>query len=218
MPNVTFQPPKKEKLTGILAIVLYLVTGVLLLVKPEWMMDFTRFALCAALMGYAALSFRKYLNTPAEEAAKGYGLTGAMIAATLSVLALFEVSIPMEHIWGVLLLAGGYMKFQTGMDMGRLGHQRWWLFMVPCAVSLVFGILILTEVIRTNSALFIGIALIVEGLVDIAAMIMTARSDKLNQKLEKQKKEEESAKVSEEQPAEKKEETSEEKASESSES
>ena len=209
MPNVTFQPPKKEKLTGILAIVLYLVTGVLLLVKPEWMMDFTRFALCAALMGYAALSFRKYLNTPAEEAAKGYGLTGAMIAATLSVLALFEVSIPMEHIWGVLLLAGGYMKFQTGMDMGRLGHQRWWLFMVPCAVSLVFGILILTEVIRTNSALFIGIALIVEGLVDIAAMIMTARSDKLNQKLEKQKKEEESAKASEEQPAEKQEEASE---------
>ena len=209
MPNVTFQPPKKEKLTGILAIVLYLVTGVLLLVKPEWMMDFTRFALCAALMGYAALSFRKYLNTPAEEAAKGYGLTGAMIAATLSVLALFEVSIPMEHIWGVLLLAGGYMKFQTGMDMGRLGHQRWWLFMVPCAVSLVFGILILTEVIRTNSALFIGIALIVEGLVDIAAMIMTARSDKLNQKLEKQKKEEEGAKASEEQPAEKQEEASE---------
>lgn len=209
MPNVTFQPPKKEKLTGILAIVLYLVTGVLLLVKPEWMMDFTRFALCAALMGYAALSFRKYLNTPAEEAAKGYGLTGAMIAATLSVLALFEVSIPMEHIWGVLLLAGGYMKFQTGMDMGRLGHQRWWLFMVPCAVSLVFGILILTEVIRTNSALFIGIALIVEGLVDIAAMIMTARSDKLNQKLEKQKKEEESEKTSEEQPAEKQEEASE---------
>lgn len=209
MPNVTFQPPKKEKLTGILAIVLYLVTGVLLLVKPEWMMDFTRFALCAALMGYAALSFRKYLNTPAEEAAKGYGLTGAMIAATLSVLALFEVSIPMEHIWGILLLAGGYMKFQTGMDMGRLGHQRWWLFMVPCAVSLVFGILILTEVIRTNSALFIGIALIVEGLVDIAAMIMTARSDKLNQKLEKQKKEEESAKASEEQSAEKQEEASE---------
>ena len=209
MPNATFQPPKKEKLTGILAIVLYLVTGVLLLVKPEWMMDFTRFALCAALMGYAALSFRKYLNTPAEEAAKGYGLTGAMIAATLSVLALFEVSIPMEHIWGVLLLAGGYMKFQTGMDMGRLGHQRWWLFMVPCAVSLVFGILILTEVIRTNSALFIGIALIVEGLVDIAAMIMTARSDKLNQKMEKQKKEEESAKASEEQPAEKQEEASE---------
>ncbi len=217
MPNVTFQPPRKEKLTGILAIVLYLVTGVLLLVKPEWMMDFTRFALCAALMGYAALSFRKYLNTPAEEAAKGYGLTGAMIAATLSVLALFEVTIPMEHIWGVLLLAGGYMKFQTGMDIGRLGHRRWWLFIIPCAVSRVFGILILTEVIRTNSALFIGIALIVEGLVDIAAMVMTARSDKLNRKLEKQKKEQD-AKAPEEQPAEQKEEAPEEKAAESSES
>ena len=218
MPNVTFQPPKKEKLTGILAIVLYLVTGVLLLVKPEWMMDFTRFALCAALMGYAALSFRKYLNTPAEEAAKGYGLTGAMISATLAVLALFEAAVPMDHFWGVLLLAGGYMKFQTGMDMGRLGHRRWWLFMIPCAVSLVFGILILTEVIRTNSALFIGIALIVEGLVDIAAMIMTARSDKLNRKLEKQKKEEESTKASGEQPAEQQAEAPEEKAAESSES
>ena len=191
MPAVSFQPPKKEKLTGILAIVLYLGMGVLLLVKPDLMAEFTRWAMFAVLLVYAVLSFWKYMKTPAEEAAKGYTLTGAMIAATLAVLALFEVSLLTDRIWGILLLAGGYMKFQTAMDMGRLGHQRWWLFLLPCAVSLIFGVLIVTEIIRTNTALFIGVAMVVEGVVDIAALFMTARSEHLNRKVEKGKQQEE---------------------------
>ena len=184
MASAAFQPPKKEKLTGILAIILYLVTGVLLLVRPEWMAEFTRWAIFAVLLGYAVISFWKYLKMPAEEAARGYTLTGAMIAATLPVLALFEL----DHVWGLLLLAGGYMKFQTAMDMGRLGHQRWWLFLLPCAVSLVFGILIVTEILKNNTTLFIGIAMVVEGVVDIAALIMMSRSDRLNRQAEKEKK------------------------------
>ena len=211
MPAVSFQPPK-EKLTGILAIVLYLGMGVLLLVKPDLMAEFTRWAMFAVLLVYAVLSFWKYMKTPAEEAAKGYTLTGAMIAATLAVLALFEVSLLTDRIWGILLLAGGYMKFQTAMDMGRLGHQRWWLFLLPCAVSLVFGILIVTEILKNNTTLFIGIAMVVEGVVDIAALIMMSRSDRLNRQAEKEKKlaeekqteakEEPAAPQPEEQPAE----------------
>ena len=185
MPSTTFQPPKKDKLTGIAAIILYLVTGVLLLAKPDLMAEFTRWGLFVVLLVYAVLSFRKYLGMSAEEAARGYTLTGAMIGATMAVLAVFEVSLLTDHVWGILLLAGGYMKFQTAIDMGRLGHQRWWLFLFPCAVSLVFGVLIVTEVIRSNTAMFIGIALIVEGIVDIAALIMTSRSDRLNKKKEK---------------------------------
>ena len=197
MASAAFQPPKKEKLTGILAIILYLVTGVLLLVRPDWMAEFTRWAIFAVLLGYAVISFWKYLKMPAEEAARGYTLTGAMIAATLAVLALFELDLLTDHVWGLLLLAGGYMKFQTAMDMGRLGHQRWWLFLLPCAVSLVFGILIVTEILKNNTTLFIGIAMVVEGVVDIAALVMMSRSDRLNHQAEK--------KLAEEKPAEAKE-------------
>ena len=184
---VAFQPPKKDKLTGILAIAVYFLTGILLLVKPDLMADFTRWAMFCVLMVYAVISFVRYLKLPAEEAARGYSLTGAMIAATLAVLALFNTFFMADDIWGVMLLAGGYMKFQTAMDMGRLGHNRWWLFLIPCAISLVFGILILVGVIRQNMSVFIGIALIIEGVVDVAAMMMTARSERLNRKAEKKK-------------------------------
>ena len=186
-----FQPPKKDKLTGILAIILYLVTGILLLIKPEWMAEFTRWALFAVLLAYAVISFWKYLRQEPEEAAQGYGLTGALISATLAVLALFDPSLLTDHIWGILLLAGGYMKFQTAMDMGRLGHQRWWLFLIPSAISLIFGVLITIDVIQVNTALFIGIALIVEGVVDIIALIMTMRSEALNRRAERKAKQEE---------------------------
>ena len=181
----TFQPPRKDKLTGILAIILYLATGVMLLVKPEWMAEFTRWTLFAVLMIFALVAFRKYLKAEPEAAAQGYSLTGALIAATMAVLALFDPGLLTDHIWGILLLAGGYMKFQTAMDMGRLGHQRWWLFLIPSAISLIFGVLITIEAIQANTALFIGIALIVEGLVDIGALFMTMRSEALNRRAER---------------------------------
>lgn len=187
----TFQPPRKDKLTGILAIILYLATGVMLLVKPEWMAEFTRWTLFAVLMIFALVAFRKYLKAEPEATAQGYSLTGALIAATMAVLALFDPGLLTDHIWGILLLAGGYMKFQTAMDMGRLGHQRWWLFLIPSAISLIFGILITIEAIQANTALFIGIALIVEGLVDIGALFMTMRSEALNRRAERKAKQEE---------------------------
>ena len=187
----TFQPPRKDKLTGILAIILYLATGVMLLVKPEWMAEFTRWTLFAVLMIFALVAFRKYLKAEPEAAAQGYSLTGALIAATMAVLALFDPGLLTDHIWGILLLAGGYMKFQTAMDMGRLGHQRWWLFLIPSAISLIFGVLITIEAIQANTALFIGIALIVEGLVDIGALFMTMRSEALNRRAERKAKQEE---------------------------
>ena len=191
----TFKAPKKETITGIAAIIVYLITGILLLAKPEWMAEFTRWALFAGLLCYAVIAGRRYFKLSPEEAAKGYSLTGAMVAATLAVLALFNTEILTDHIWGVLLLAGGYMKFQTAMDMGRMGHKKLWLFLAPATVSLVFGVLIVVDVIRTNTTTFIGIALIVEALVDLAALIMT--SDKLGKKKEKEGVKEEAAKDAE---------------------
>lgn len=192
MPVVSFEPPKKNRLTGILMIVLYLATGVLLLIRPEWTESFTRWAVFTVLLVSAVLSFYKYLTTEPAEAAKGYSLTSALIYATLAVLALFEFGLMTDHIWGFMLLVGGFMKFQTAMDMGRLGHQRWWLYLIPSAISLVLGLLIVTNAVRLNdSAPFIGGSMIAEGVVDIGALIMTLRSDWLNRKKEKKTQKEE---------------------------
>ncbi len=175
---MAFTPPKKEKLTGILAIILYLVTGLLLLFRPDIMGQLTRWTLTIALGAVAVYQAVRYFRLTPAEAAKGYNMTVALIAGTLALLAGLTPGLLTNRMWGILILCGGYMKFQTSWDFYRLGHGRWWWIMVGTAVSLLFGVLIVTEVISANVAVWIGIALLLEAVMDAFVLVMTAKGDK----------------------------------------
>ena len=177
---MTFTPPKKEKLTGILAITLYLVTGLLLLFRPDFMTEMTRWTLTIALGLAAVVKAVRYFTTEPSKAAEGYSLTVALIAGTLALLAWLNGGLLKNQLWGVLILCGGYMKLQTTWDFYRLGHSRWWWIMIGAAVSVLCGTLFVTGAITANLAIWVGIALLVEAALDTAVMIMTAKGDRWN--------------------------------------
>ena len=177
---MAFTPPKKERLTGILAIGVYLAAGLLLLIRPDIMGELTRWTLTVVLAVYGVYQAIRYFRTPALEAAMGYRLTAALIAGTLALLAWINPSLLTYRLWGVLILCGGYMKFQTAWDFFRLGHRRWWWIMIGAAVSLLLGVLVVTEVISANVTLWLGLALLAEAVLDTAVQIMIAKGDKWN--------------------------------------
>ncbi len=177
---MAFTPPKKDKLTGILAIIFYFAAGLLLLVRPDIMGELTRWTLTVVLGVYAVLQAVRYFRLSPAEAAKGYNLTAALMAGTLALLSVLDASLVTGRLWGVLILCGAYMKFQTSWDLYRLGHSRWWWILICTAVSLLFGILILTGAITSNLAVWLGIALLLEAAVDTAVQVMVARSEKWN--------------------------------------
>ena len=121
---MSFTPPKKEKLSGIFAVIMYLAAGLLLLFRPDIMNELTRWAVTAVLVYYAVRRAIAYFKTPAAEAAKGYGLTAAMMALTAALFTFITSDWMTYRLWGLLILFGGYMKFQTAWDFFRLGHRR----------------------------------------------------------------------------------------------
>jgi len=175
---MAIKPPKKEKLTGILAIAVYLVSGLLLLFKPDLMNELSRWIAVVVLGLYAIFQAVKYFRTPPEEAAAGYRLSVALVAGTVALLAFTNNSLLNNHMWGLLLMCAGFVKFQTAWDFYRLGHSRWWWFMIVAAVSLCFGVLILTDVVVTGITVFMGIALVLEAILDIVVLLMVNNSEK----------------------------------------
>ena len=120
---MSFTPPKKEKLSGIFAVIMYLAAGLLLLFRPDIMNELTRWAVTAVLIYYAVRRAIAYFKTPAAEAAKGYGLTAAMMALTAALFTFITSDWMTYRLWGLLILFGGYMKFQTAWDFFRLGER-----------------------------------------------------------------------------------------------
>ena len=177
---MSFTPPKKEKLSGIFAVIMYLAAGLLLLFRPDIMNELTRWAVTAVLVYYAVRRAIAYFKTPAAEAAKGYGLTAAMMALTAALFTFITSDWMTYRLWGLLILFGGYMKFQTAWDFFRLGHRRWWWIMIGTAVSLLLGILIATGVIPANVTVWFGVALLIEAVLDIAVQVIVSNSEKLN--------------------------------------
>ena len=177
---MSFTPPKKEKLTGVLAIIVYLAAGLLLLIRPDIMNELTRWTLTIVLGAWAIIQAVRYFRTPAEKAAEGYSLTSALIAATFALIAYLNTDWLTYRLWGILILIGGYLKFQTTWDFFRLGHVRWWWILIGTAVSFLLGILIITGVLPADVTVWFGISLLIEAVLDIAMLIMVAKGDKWN--------------------------------------
>ena len=62
---MSFTPPKKEKLSGIFAVIMYLAAGLLLLFRPDIMNELTRWAVTAVLVYYAVRRAIAYCKPPA---------------------------------------------------------------------------------------------------------------------------------------------------------
>ena len=97
---MAFTPPKKERLTGIFAIIVYLVSGLLMLIKPDIISELTRWTLTVVLGGYAIIKTVQYFRTAAAEAAKGYALTAALITGTMAVVACLNTGWLTFRLWG----------------------------------------------------------------------------------------------------------------------
>ena len=73
--------------------------------------------------------------------------------------------------FGIVLLVGGIGKVQSSLQLKRMGAKRWYFEVVCCGLSIGFGAIILFNPFGTALMLMriIGIALLVEGVQDLAS-------------------------------------------------
>lgn len=167
----------RQKITGILSILIFVISGVLLLVRPQLINDLAVWLFAAAFLGIGIYWFARYIRQAPEEAAKSYDLAESLIALSAGAVILlrqdlFTAVLPM--LWGAMLVVGGFMILQTAIDFLRLKYVRWWLLLIGAVVALLLGALALVtpNFLTGHVPVYVGISLIAEGVINLFSFIL----------------------------------------------
>ena len=144
------QNPKLQsfmnRFSGWLPVLVYLVLGVLLLVRPDWayMVVIYGVALTAAIVGLlhliSYLRHRPAPHTGDYTLAIGLALLCGAGAVAIWPDKLMDLS---KAILCASLIATGFIYLQTAFDTKRAKAYRWWIYLITAALFVIFALLIL---------------------------------------------------------------------------
>lgn len=162
------------------AIIFYAICGLLLILWPELALTIANTALSVALCATGVVMIVSYIRMSAIDALKGVSLALGLVLLCVGVLLLFNPDVIINllpFVWGITLLAGGFGKVQIAFDLKRIGDGKWWLVLIGSLFSFVLGVLAVAQpaFIASSIMRFIGIALLVEAVLDIIAELVTGR-------------------------------------------
>lgn len=159
------------------AILFYFVCGLLLLLFPNLALSIANFALAAVLCVVGVCCIIGYLRGSVLDGVMGMELALGLVTLCFGLLLLINptfLSSLLPFLWGVALLVGGFGKVQMGADLKRIGESRWWAVLIAALVSFLLGIFSITKpaFIAAISVQFIGVALIVESVLDLVSFLI----------------------------------------------
>ena len=160
-----------------------ILIGVLLLIDPVGFTSAVLMILGIALMILGAWKTVFYFRTSPEAAAQNGGLVVGIVCVLLGAFCVFRwewflVTFPvLTVVYGVITLINGINKVQWAVDLLRLKQRFWFVSLIGAALTLVFGILILTNPFTTTAILwtFIAVTLIAEAALDIVTFILARK-------------------------------------------
>ncbi len=165
---------------NLLTCIFEILVGILLLINPVGFTSFIIVVFGVVLAAMGVLSLGKYFRSDAEKASQESGLAKGLIFAIFGLFCAFKsewfiITFPLLTVlYGILALISGISKVQWAVDMLRAKHKYWYVEVIGAALTLIFAVLILTNPFATTAVLwtFIGITMIIEAIVDVAAYIV----------------------------------------------
>lgn len=165
-----------------------IAVGILLLINP---VGFTRGIIIGvgALVALAgAWAMLEYFRTPPAQAAMQKKLAKGLSLLLMGLFCMansawFLAAFPLLTVlYGVAILFLGVLRVQWTVDELRMKTGRWPLPAIGAGVALLLAAVILTDPFATTGVLwsFVGISLIVEAALDIAAYVAGRRAKRIS--------------------------------------
>ena len=178
--NSIYKKLKTIKFEIIIVSIALFVLGLLLVIFPTASQEIICKGIGVALCVWGVLRLINYFRIAGSEILGSYGLVQGV---TLLAFGMFFVIKPgfiavflgtalaiiiIANIWGK-----GMLKLQYAVDFYHLESDKWWIELIGAVVMVVIGIIALLNPFSTSSALivFIGIALMIEGLWDFISLM-----------------------------------------------
>ena len=176
----------KGSLFGNFLCLFEIVVGILLLINP---VGFTVGIAIAAGVVFLILgisqTIKYFSEDPIEAASRQYLTKGLLflLAGGFCVLKVDWIASTFQTltvVYGVLVMATGFGKVQFSLDLLRRKNSKWYLALLSAGLSVACASIILSNPFRTTVVLwrFTGITLIVEAVVDIAALFISIHDKK----------------------------------------
>ena len=158
---------KRTNWTHIVIPVLFVILGVLLIVKPSEMMSVISILLGMVLFIIGFLKLVDYFTSKDKE---DYLLTFALVAAVLGVIVLFcsdVITGILRAALGIWIIISGIRNFQTTLVWKEVKSGLWTVTLLCAMLMIIAGIVILVS--TTLAFRIVGIVIVIYAVLDIIA-------------------------------------------------
>lgn len=158
---------KRTNWTDIVISVLFVILGVLLIVKPSEMMSVISILLGMVLFIIGFLKLVDYFTSKDKE---DYLLTFALVAAILGVIVLFcsdVITGIFRAALGIWIIISGIRNFQTTLVWKEVKSGLWTVTLLCAMLMIIAGIVILVS--TTLAFRIVGIVIVIYAVLDIIA-------------------------------------------------
>ena len=174
--NSIYKKLKTIKFEIIIVSIALFVLGLLLVIFPTASQEIICKGIGVALCVWGVLRLINYFRIAGSEILGSYGLVQGV---TLLAFGMFFVIKPgfiavfLGTALAIIIIVDGILKLQYAVDFYHLESDKWWIELIGAVVMVVIGIIALLNPFSTSSALivFIGIALMIEGLWDFISLM-----------------------------------------------
>ncbi len=165
---------ERKRIELIVVSAIYIVLGILFCVLPNQMLEILETIVCVGCMAYGALCMFIYIVTP--DIFRDYTtILKAIIAIAFGLLLIFVKSFFVMAI-GVVIVLTGVKNIFSAKAYKLLGDKKWWTDLVAGIVYIAAGITLIvlcnTNVATKAVMIYMGLSLIVNGLVNYAFMFL----------------------------------------------
>ncbi len=174
--NGIYKKLKTIKLEIIIVAVALFVLGLFLVIFPAASQEIICKAIGVALCVWGVLRLINYFRIAGNEVLGSYGLVQGV---TLLAFGMFFVIKPqvigvfLGTALAIIIIVDGILKLQYAVDFYHLQSDKWWIELIGAVFMVVIGVIALLNPFSTTTALtvFIGIALMVEGVWDFISLM-----------------------------------------------
>lgn len=153
----------------------YIVIGALLLCFPETASTLIAYLCAAVLVAFGALHIIAYCARAVPGDFYRFDLVLGLVGLVLGVFICFRPELLISFfpvVLGIVILVDSFIKLQNAIDLLRMGDRSWWIILLLAILSGVLSVLMLANPFTTAELLlmFVGISLIVNGIIDLISI------------------------------------------------
>lgn len=163
---------KSFKRDFIITAIMFIVLGIIFLAFPKSSGKIICYIFAAILCLLGIMRIIGYFSNQVSMSNYSLGLVVGVIAVGFGIYIFAKPEVLIDVLtsaFGIIILIDAIIKLQNTIDMFRLGEERWWIMLVVTAITALLGSIML---IKSDVMLqFVGIALVLTGLLDIFDII-----------------------------------------------